>query len=432
MPAICLCYEVHEAYQLRHYTVFDMGQNSFYENDDHNCDAMLRAARQCYLPANEMMMRLIRRYKGDFRLTFSFSGTALDQFEQYAPEVLDSFRSLVQTGCVEVACETAAHSLAFLYSREEFDRQVKAHALRLKALFGKKPRTFVNTACIYNNDLAAAVQNLGFKAVLAEGADHVLGWRSPNWLYRPCGAPGLALLLRNARLSGDIGLRFSDRNWEAWPLTAEVFASWCHENAANADLINIFDDYHIFGLRHSQESGIFHFMDALPGMLLADRRFRFITPSGAAKTFAPVGEVDVPQFMSWVDEGSDLAAWLGNDMQKDAIHTLYSLAPRVHALRDEGILHDYQRLQTADHFHHISTKWFSRTPTDRPNPFDSPYDAYIAYMNVLADFELRLDAMPPPSTKRKTARSANTAQMLSKTASGAKAAQKTSTRKKNP
>ena len=391
MPAICFCYEVHEPCQLRRYTVFDMGQNSIYEDDDHNCEALLRAARLCYLPANEMMLRLIRRYDGAFRLSFSISGVALDLFEQYTPEVLESFTALARTGCVEFVAETAPHSLAFLYSRQDFDRQVREQCARLERLFGVKPATFKNTECVYNNDLAVAVAGHGFEAVLAEGADHVLGWRSANFLYRPASAPGLALLLRNVGLSGDVGLRFSDRSWPAWPLRAETFAAWCHSLEGAADIINIFNDYHIFGLRHEKESGIFDFMEALPAALLAHKSFSFTTPALAAKNLSPVGEVDVPQFMSWEDEGRDLTAWLGNDMQKDAIHALYALGARVSACGG-SLRHDFDRLQTADHFRHMSTKWFSSEAPDRPSPFASPYDAYITYMNVLADFELRVKA----------------------------------------
>ena len=391
MPALCLCYEVHKPYQLRRYTVFDMGQNSIYEDDDHNCEALLRAARLCYLPANELMLKLIRRYEGAFRLSFSISGVALDLFEQYTPEVLESFTALARTGCVEFVAETAPHSLAFLYSRQDFDRQVREQSARLEHLFGVKPTTFKNTECVYNNGLAAAVAEHGFKVVLAEGADHVLGWRSPNYLYRPAGTPKLALLLRNAGLSGDVALRFSDRNWPAWPLRAETFATWCHDLEGSADIINIFNDYHIFGLRHEKESGIFDFMEALPGALLAHKKCSFTTPALAAKTLKPVDEVDVPQFMSWEDEGRDLTAWLGNDMQKDAIHALYALGSRA-ATCGDALRSDFDRLQTADHFRHMSTKWFSNEAPDRPSPFASPYDAYITYMNVLADFELRLKA----------------------------------------
>ncbi|WP_298033762.1 glycoside hydrolase family 57 protein [uncultured Desulfovibrio sp.] len=392
MPALCLCYEVHEPYRLRRYTVFDMGQNSVYEDDDRNCDALLLTARVCYLPMNDLLLKLIRRYGRDFKVAFSISGPALDQFEQYAPEVVDSFKALADTGCVEFVAETGPHSLAFLYSKDEFDLQVKEHCARIKRLFGKKPVTFRNTEFFYNNDLPVALEKLGFKVVLAEGADHVLGWRSPNYLYRPVSTPNMGLLLRNISLSADIGLRFSDHSWNQWPLTAEKYADWCHSAADSAELINIFNDYHCFGLRHSGATGIFDFMEALPAAVLSRRDFRFTTPAEAMKKIDPVGEISVPEFVSWDDEGRDLTAWLGNDMQKDAIHSLYALAPRVRKVNAPDLTHDFERLQTSDHFRYISTKWFADFLSDRPNPFNSPYDAYITYMNVLADFEMRLTA----------------------------------------
>ena len=404
MPALCLCFTIHEPYQLRRYTVFDMGQSSVYEDDDRNCEAVLRAARLCYLPACEMLLKLVRRFEGAFVVSLCVSGTALDLFEQYAPEVTESLCALAATGCVEFVAETSAHSLAFLYSREEFDRQVKAQSARIKSLFGKKPTAFMHTECVFNNDLAAALQQLGFKTALAQGTDHVLGWRSPNWVYRPVSAPKMQLLLRNATLSDDLSLRFGDRTWSGWPLTADKYASWLHSLADTADIINIYNDIHMFGLRHAPDTGILDFMAALPAALLADSRFSFVTPTSLPAKLKPAGEVDVPQFMSWEDNGNDLTTWLGNDMQKDAIHALYSLAARVRASGQKMLLHDFERLQTADHFRYMSTRWFSGPRQDRPNTYDSPYDAYITYMNVLADFELRLDAAELASKTVKTRR----------------------------
>lgn len=417
MPALCLCYEVHEPYRLRRYTVFDMGQNSVYEDDDRNCDILLHTARTCYLPMNDLVLKLIRRFGKDFRITYCISGTALDQFEQYAPEVIESFQALAETGNVEFAAETAAHSLAFLYSREEFIRQTEEHAKRVKKLFGKKPTTYRNAELVYNNDMASCLHELGFKTVLAEGAEHVLGWRSANYVYTPINLPEMRLLMRNVPLSVDIGRRFNDQSWDQWPLTADKYASWVHSQV-DAEVINIFNDYHVFGLRNPAESGIFAFMEALPEAILADSNFSFATCSEVSKKLKPVGEVDVPEFMSWDAEGRDLTAWLGNDMQKDAIHDIYKLTDRVRALDMPDLSRDFERLQTADHFHNMSTKWFTVFAPDRPNPFPSPYDAYITYMNVLADFEMRVSAaeaeeqMEEHATKRKSAKSA--AKSLSK------------------
>lgn len=415
MPAVCLCYVVHEPYRLRHYTVFDMGQNSIYEDDDRNCDSLLHISRVCYLPANDRMLKLINRYGKDFRFTLCISGTALDQFEQYAPEVLESFQALADTGCVEFAAETMPHSLSFLYSREEFIAQTEEHAKRVKRLFGKKPTTFRNAELVYNNDMATCLNELGFKTVLAEGAEHVLGWRSSNFVYSPIGLPQMRLMLRNIPLSLDLGRRFNDRSWSQWPLMAESYAGWIHA-MSDAETINIYNDYHIFGLRNPADSGIFEFMDALPGAVLANPDFHFLTAAEVSKKMKPVGEIDVPEFMSWDDEARDLNAWLGNDMQKDAIHTLYSLTGRVRALDEPQILRDFERLQTSDHFHNMSTKWFDVVLPDRSSPFPSPYDAYIAYMNVLADLEMRVsaaeqakgpeaaEAQPPKKRAGKTAR----------------------------
>jgi alpha-amylase len=392
MPAICLCYEVHEPYNLRRYTVFDMGHNSLYEDDDRNCDTLLYNARACYLPTNDLFLKLIKRHKKEFRFAVSISGTALDQFEQYAPEVIDSFKALAATGCVEFMGETSAHSLAFLYSKNEFNHQVKTHSARIKTLFGKKPITFRHAEFIYNNDLAWALKDNGYKAVLSEGADHVLGWRSPNYLYHSLGLSDMRLFLRNTSLSCDLDLNFSNQNWDSWPLTSEKYATWCHALSNSADIINIFNDYHVIGLRHPKESGIFEFMEALPAAILAHKDFHFLTPGEIIKKIPAKGEIDVPGFISWADEERDLTAWLGNDMQKDAIHALYNLADRVRTIAAPDLLHDFERLQASDHFHYMSTKWFSEHLTDRPNPFGSPYDAYITFMNVLADFEMRLAA----------------------------------------
>lgn len=403
MPAICLCYEVHEPYRLRHYTVFDMGQNSIYEDDDRNCDDLLHIAKVCYLPMNDVIMRMIRRYGKDFRLTLCLSGTALDQFEQYAPEVLESFQALAQTGNVEFACESAPHSLAFLYSREEFMRQTEEQAKRIKKLFGKKPTTYRNAELVYNNDMAACLNEMGIKTVLSEGAEHVLGWRSSNFVYSPLNLPNMRLLLRNIGLSVDLGRNFQRRDWDQWPLTAEKYAGWIHA-MQDAEVINIFNDYHIFGLRNPANTGIFEFFEALPEAVLKDKNFSFATCSEVSKKFEPVAEIDVPEFMSWDDAGRDLTAWLGNDMQKDAIHSLYKLTKTVHKLNNPAILKDFERLQTADHFHNMSTKWFSSFVPDRPNPFPGPYDAYIVYMNVLADLEMRIKACAEESEKHSHAR----------------------------
>ena len=347
MPALCLCFNIHEPYQFRRYTVFDMGQSSVYEDDDRNCETMLRAARLCYLPAAEMLLRLVRRHEGAFAVSLCVSGTALDLFEQYTPEVTESLCALAATGCVEFVAETSAHSLAFLYSREEFDRQVKAQSARIKKLFGKKPTTFMHTECVFNNDLAAALQQLGFKTALAEGADQVLGWRSPNWVYRPVSGPKMNLLLRNTALSDDMGLRFGDRGWSDWPLTADKFASWCHSLGDKADVINIYNDFHVFGLRHGQDSGIFDFMSALPEALLAAKTAAQPEQAQASKQNASAAPAVEPKAHADHDEhaGHDEhgghadmdASFTFECAQPEALHgmdvRLFSAWPALHELR---------------------------------------------------------------------------------------------------
>lgn len=395
MAAVCFYFQVHQPYRLRHYTFFDIGADAFYEDEDANCDILLKVARKCYLPMNALLLSLIRRHEGRFKVSFSLSGTALDQFAAYAPELIQSYRELVATGCVELLSETYNHSLAFLYSPDEFREQVRLHDDRIEELFGVRPTVFRNTELIYNNALARAVEDMGYAAILAEGADHVLGWRSPNYVYRPAGCGRLKLLLKNYRLSDDIAFRFSDRNWPEFPLTAEKFAHWAGTAALSGDLINLFMDYETFGEHQWEASGIFQFMEALPDQLLRLPGFRFVTPSEAAAGHEPVAELDVHNFMSWADAERDLTAWLGNDMQHDAIETVYRLEERVKASGDDGLLRTWRRLQTSDHFYYMCTKWFADGDVHSYfTPYGSPYDAYINYMNVMADFALRLDDAP--------------------------------------
>lgn len=392
MPAICCYFQVHQPYRLRRYTVFDMGQNSIYEDDDKNCDILLRVARSCYLPMNDLLHRHIRTFGKRFKVAFSISGTALDQFEQYAPEVIDSFQGLAATGCAEFLSETYDHSLAFLYSRSEFERQVQSHSAKIQKLFNQKPAVFRNTELIYNNELASAIEDMGFAGILAEGADHVLGWRSPNFVYQPSNCLRLKLLLKNYQLSNDISLRFSDRNWDAWPLTADTFAAWCHAINGEGETVNLFMDYETFGEQHAADTGIFHFLDALAPAVLAHPDFSFQSPSEVLQSYSPMARVDVPQYMSWADAERDLTAWVGNDMQQDAIEALYALEQKVISSGNADFIRTWERMQSSDHFYYMCTKWFADTQArPRYTPFQSPYDAYITFMNVLADFTLTLD-----------------------------------------
>ena len=389
MPAIVIYFQVHQPYRLRPYTVFDLGENHLYEDADSNHAIMRKMGERAYLPMNALLLKLIQKYKGRFKVSFSISGTALDQFEEYEPSILDSFVQLAQTGNVEFIGEPYAHSLACLYSREEFGKQIAQHHARISELFGAQTLTFRNTELIYNNDLAEIIEERGYEVILSEGADHVLGWRSPNFVYQPAACDKLRLLLRNYRLSGDIALRFSDRSWSDFPLTAEKFASWIHAANSPGDAICLFMDYETFGGHQARDTGIFDFMGALPGTLLANPEFSFMTPLEAARNYPAAAKIDVPQYISWADAERDLTAWLGNDMQLDAMETLYKLEDKVTASTSPDLLKVWRRLQTSDHFYYMSTKWFSDgNMNKRLNPYNSPYDAYINFMNVVADFEL--------------------------------------------
>lgn len=392
MPSICFYFQVHQPYRLRHYSFFDIGQDHFYEDAEANRTILDKVAQKCYLPMNELLLKMIRRWEGRFRVAFSLSGVAMDQFEEYQPEILDSFRALVDTGCVELISETYAHSLAALYDADEFRAQVALHDELIKRHFGVTPRVFRNTELIYRNDIARMIEDMGYEAILTEGADHILGWRSPNYMYQPSSCTKLKLLLKNYQLSDDIAFRFSNRGWDQWPLTAEKFAGWAHAVNGAGELINLFMDYETFGEHQWAETGIFDFMEALPAAVFADPNFDFVTPSQAAGRYSPIARIDVPNAISWADVERDLTAWIGNDMERDAIDTVYSLKGKVLADGGEGIVRTWRRLQTSDHFYYMCTKWFSDGDVHRYfNPYGTPYDAYINYMNVLSDFKMTLD-----------------------------------------
>jgi alpha-amylase len=372
---------------LRHYTFFDIGQTHHYEDDALNGEILNKVAEKCYLPANAVLLDLLQKYKGDFRVAFSISGVALDQFEQFNPAVLHSFKRLADTGCVEFLNETYHHSLSFVFSVPEFRRQVELHHQRILELFGQNATTFRNTELIYSNAIAHEVEALGYKAILAEGADRVLGKRSPNHVYRPAGCETLRLLLKNYRLSDDIAFRFSSKDWPEYPLTARKFARWLHHLDNAGETVNLFMDYETFGEHQWADSGIFDFLKMVPECILSDPHFQFQTPADVAAKATPVSSLSVPHFMSWADVERDLTAWVGNDMQNDALRSVYELESQVLATDREDLLKTWRRLQTSDHFYYMCTKWLADGDVHKYfNPYSSPYDAYINYMNVLTDF----------------------------------------------
>lgn len=391
MVAVCFYFQVHQPYRMRKYPLFDIGRNSDYFDNEKNFSIMRKVAEKCYLPTNRLILDLINKTNGKFRVSYSITGLALDQFQEYAPEVIKSFQDLVDTGYVELLDETYYHSLAFLYSQKEFREQVKLHGKKIKEIFNYKPKIFRNTELIYNNYLAYIAEQMNYKGVLVEGADYILGWRSPNFLYKSLGTKRIKLLLKNYRLSDDIAFRFSERSWSGWPLTADKYAYWINAVNGNGNVVNLFMDYETFGEHQWEDTGIFNFLRFLPREILKNPDNCFMTPSEAVNSFDPVAELDIPQIVSWADIERDLSAWLGNSMQKSAIQNLYQLGEEIKKTGDEKILEDWRRLQAADHFYYMCTKWFNDGDVHKYfNVYDRPHDSFIAFMNILTDLRIRL------------------------------------------
>ena len=399
MKTVNLYFQVHQPWRLKVYRFFNIGKDHNYLDDFTNRAIMQKVARQCYLPMNALLLNLIKEHKGTFKCSFSITGTAVEQFRIYAPEVLDSFRALAETGCVEFLAETYSHSLAALSSKEDFVEQVKLHSKMIKDEFGKKPVAFRNTELIYSDQIGEMVAALGFKTILAEGAKHVLGWKSPDYVYTNAIDNSLRVLLRNYKLSDDIAFRFSNQGWDQYPLTADKFAGWVKESAG--EVVNLFMDYETFGEHQKATTGIFDFMKALPAAILSQGDMKFATVSEAAKAAQPIGVLHCPHVMSWADEERDVTAWLGNELQNEAFSKLYALKDKVKALKNADYEYVWNFMQTSDHFYYMATKWLSDGDVHSYfNPYGSSYEAFINYMNVLADFEIELDKALAAKTKK--------------------------------
>ncbi|MFO7978374.1 MAG: glycoside hydrolase family 57 protein, partial [Bacteroidales bacterium] len=382
-----------------------------YFDDYANRFTMQQVSEKSYLPANKVLLGLMKKYGQKFRVSFSISGTALDQMEQYAPEVLESFQELAATGSVEFLAETYSHSLASLISPREFASQVAAHSKRIESLFGQKPTSFRNTELIYSDQIGQMVYDMGYKIMLSEGAKHILGWKSPNFMYCSATTPKLKLLMRNFQLSDDIAVRFSERRWSQWPLTAEKFLGWFNAMNPKEEVVNLFMDYETFGEHQWEESGIFKFLKAFPKLIIQHSEFTFKTPNELSEVLQPVSGVHIPYPISWADEERDITAWQGNEMQQEAFEKLFSIEEKVRSCEDEELLGQWRYLQTSDHFYFINTKWFSDNMVLRyMNPYNSPYDAFINFMNVLSDFMIRVDkaAAKLPEKKPAKAKSSGT------------------------
>lgn len=403
MASVCLYFQVHQPIRVKKYKVFDIGTDHEYFNDEgngnlNNRKILNKVAEKSYLPANNALLKLLQKFP-DFKISYSFSGVFLEQIRAFAPQVLESFLRLFETGRVEILSETFYHSLAFFYSRDEFERQVYLHRDIVRDIFGIEPEVFRNTELAYTNDLALWADLMGYKGILAEGWDGILGWRSPNFIYKPKGARNIKLLLKNYKLSDDIAFRFSEKSWSQWPLTAEKYGNWVSAVNGNGHVVNLFMDYETLGEHQWADTGIFNFLEKLPEEILKNPDNNFVTPSEAIARYPAMGEIDAPQVVTWADTERDLSAWVGNAIQTSAIEFIYGLEKQVLSSMDKKVIDDWRRLQTSDHFYYMCTKWFDDGDVHKYfNPYESPYDAFISFMNVASDLKLRTKGMKREST----------------------------------
>ncbi|MEI6680559.1 MAG: glycoside hydrolase family 57 protein [Mariniphaga sp.] len=398
MKSVCLNFQIHQPFRYRKYRFFDIGNDAYYYDDFANETIMRRVADKCYLPANKIILDQIHKHKGKFKVTFSLSGTVIDQFKLYAPEVIDSFAELAATGCVEFLSETYANSFASMTDAGLFESQVKAHDNLIEELFGYRPKVFRNTELIYSDEIGDLVHRMGFEAMITEGAKHILGWKSPNFLYCNALNARLKVLMRNFRFSDDLSFKFSNKGWNEYPLTAEKYAGWMASLPKAEEVVTIFINYETFGQLQPKSSGIFDFLKSLPNAVLKTGELQFATPSEVVANLQPVSAVHVPYPISWADEERDLSAWLGNELQKEAYDKLYQLKDQMKNCENSVMLKDWDYLQTIDHFYYMCTKFFSDGEVHKHfNPYSTPYEAFINYMNILSDFKIRLNAIVPKS-----------------------------------
>ncbi len=392
MKTICLYFQIHQPVRLKRYRFFDIGRDHYYYDDFSNEDVIERIADRSFLRANALISDMIKEYNGKFKVAFSISGVALEQLEIYVPEAIEGFKEMVKTGCVEFLSETYSHSLASLYDPEEFKNQVKAHSDKIELLFGQKPKVLRNTELIYTDEISELVTQMGYEGMLCEGAKHVLGWKSPNYLYCSGASPKLKVLLRNAKFSDDITFRFSNYDWSEYPLVADKFIGWLNALPESEQLINLFMNYETLGSWQTAETGIFEFFKAIPKFAL-EKKIGFSMPSEIIKKMKPVDLISVPYPCSWAGEEKDVSSWAGNILQQEALNKLYHIGERVRLCEDRRIKQDWNYLQVSDHFHFMSTKHFPGPSVY--SPYESAYDAFSNYMNVLGDFISRVNAQYP-------------------------------------
>lgn len=395
MKAIDFNFEIHQPFRLKRYRFFDIGNDHYYYDDFLNDDIITRLAQQSYIPAAESLLRMIEETKGAFRCSISVSGVALEQFEVYVPEFIDLLKKLAKTGSVEFTATTYAHSLASLFDPEEFEQQIKAQCEKIETLLGVKPKVLRNTELIYCDEFAPQILAMGFKGCITEGAKHILGWKSPNYVYSAASAPKLKLLLNNSKLVEDIAQRFGDTTWEAYPLTADKYIDWIASTPQEEQIITLCLNLETFGAMQPAQTGIFQFLEALP-RFAAERGVEFWTPSMAISKLKAVGELAVVHPISGADEARDTSAWIGNPLQREATDKLYAAGERVRLASDRRLKQDWWYLQAADHFYYMSTKHFGEGHSNF-SPYETPYQAFTNYMNVLSDFLVRVDEQFPQS-----------------------------------
>jgi len=395
MKAICFNFEIHQPFRLKRYRFFDIGNDHYYYDDFLNDDIITRIAERSYIPAAQTLLKMVEDNKGAFKCSIALTGIAVEQIEQYVPELIDLLKRLADTGCVEFVAEPYAHSLASLIDPEEFSAQVKVECEKLYSLFGVKPKVLRNTELIYCDDLAPQILAMGFKGVITEGAKHILGWKSPNYIYSATTAPKLKLLLKNDKLSDDISFRFNDTSWDAYPLTADKYIDWIASTPQEEQIINLSMNLETFGGLQPANSGIFQFLEALP-RFARERGIVFCTPSEAISKLKPIGDLSVVHPISGADEARDTSAWLGNKLQNEAFNKLYSVAERVRLCTDRRLKQDWWYLQASDHFYYMSTKHMADGAVHSLfSPYDTPFQAFTNYMNVLADFLVRVEEQYP-------------------------------------
>ncbi len=391
MASVCLYFQLHQPFRVKEFGFMRVGYDHFYEAHEQNQIFLNRVSDRCYLPMNALLLDSIQKSEGKLKVAFSISGTCLEQMVAWRPDVVESFKKLVNTGSVEILAETYYHSLAGIYSASEFTRQVKKHSKAVKEHLGYKPKTFRNTELIYSNRIAELVSNLGFKGIITEGVNRILNGRNPALIYTAEESPELKVLLRNYPLSDDIAFRFCDQSWSEFPLMAPTYAGWLSKAGTNADVVLLGMDYETFGEHRALETGIMHFMAALPDAVLNEPDLEFALPSEVILAEANGGTYDVPHPISWADADKDLSAWLDNNMQQEAISKVYALEDQVMATENDSLIHTWGKLQTSDHFYYMSTRYWNDGVRQAFSPFKSPYQGCINYMNALTDFQGVID-----------------------------------------